>query len=482
MIQQPIRSLTVQLIILFVALFALFEIASLGYRYLDRTRALLSLEAVLIADRIVVLKSLAESTPPENRSALGKHSTGSGLHVVWSNEGWPSATLGRNEETKLLQDLLREVIPGVGADDLFVGVASSKDTLAPESARITSLWQTGSQFPEPVNDIVDELAEEPAFYVSVRLDDGSWLNFIAAYVETLEFWPVRRIALLSLLVVGSVGLSIWAIQRLTSPFRVFAAAATRLGTDVKADPIEEQGPSEVQTAIRAFNEMQARLKRFVEDRTQMLAAVSHDLRTPITRLRLRADCVKDRAQGKKLLEDLREMEDMIEGVLTFAKEDADTEPTISVDLMTMLQSICDELSDRGFDVAFEAEGRCPYQCRRVAMRRCFANLIENAVKYGERARVRLAAGETEIAVTVEDRGPGIPAEHREDVFRPFYRLESSRGRDSGGSGLGLTVARTVARAHGGDVVLSAASGGGLSATVILPRSEKTAPSQPAAAQ
>lgn len=482
MTPQSIRSVTVQLIILFVALFALFEIASLGYRYLDRTRALIALEAVRIADRIVVLKSLAENAPPENRSALGEHSTGSGLLVVWSNAGWPSAKLGRNEESKLLQDLLRELIPGVGADDLLVGVAPTKDVAPGESTHITSLWQTGSRFPEPVNDIVDEMAEGPAFYVSVRLDDGSWLNFIAAYVQTLEFWPVRRIALLLLLVVGSVALSIWAIQRLTSPFRVFAAAATRLGTDVKADPIEEQGPSEVQTAIRAFNEMQARLKRFVEDRTQMLAAVSHDLRTPITRLRLRADCVKDRVQSRKFLEDLREMEDMIEGVLTFAKEDADTEPTISVDLMTMLQSICDELSDRGFDVAFEAGGRCPYQCRRVAMRRCFANLIENAVKYGARARVRLVAGEAEIAVTIEDQGPGIPAKHREDVFRPFYRLETSRGRDSGGSGLGLTVARTVARAHGGDVVLGATSGGGLSATVTLPRSGKTASSLATAAE
>ena len=469
--QLPLRSITVQLIILFVAFFAWFEIASLGYRYLNQTKALMSLEAVRIADRVAVLKSIAEQTPPEKRSTLSADSQGSGLYVFWTKDRLSHLALSQNEETNLLRNLLLRVLPKTKDDDVFVGLGTSKDAKIDPNKGLAARWKTGSPFPDPVSNVIDELAAEPTAYISIRMSDGTWLNFFAAYVATLEFWPINRIALLSLLLLGSVVLSIWAIQRLTSPFRLFASAATRLGTDVNAKPIEEHGPSEVRSAIQAFNEMQGRLKSFVEDRTQMLAAVSHDLRTPITRMRLRAECLRDRVQSKKLLEDLREMEDMIEGVLTFAKDDALSEPTISVDLMTMLQGICDELSDRGFNVSFEAQGRCPYQCRRVSMRRCFANLIENAVRYGGQTLVRIKAREPDISICIEDSGPGIPEEHQEDVFRPFFRLERSRGRDSGGSGLGLTVARTVARAHGGDVTLSTVRGKGLTVTVTLPKNE-----------
>jgi len=183
-------------------------------------------------------------------------------------------------------------------------------------------------------------------------------------------------------------------------------------------------------------------------------------------------------QSAKFLADLKEMEDMIASVLTFAKEDALSEPTVTVDLVAMLQSICDEFTDREFDVSFAGGGRLPYPCRRVSIRRCFANLIENAVKYGQRAEVSLDVSETEIMIHVDDCGPGIPDELREQVFRPFYRLEGSRSRDSGGCGLGLTVARTVALAHGGDVLLSARHGGGLSATIVLPQNELPLSSQP----
>jgi signal transduction histidine kinase len=466
-----LRSVTVQLIILFVAVLTLFEIVYLGYRYIDRTKALTSLEAIRIADNIAVLASIIEKTPPPERAAVTGHFKGSGLHVFSSEDRGPHSEPAQNPEAGLLRELLLRVLPHAADTDVVVGYAASQGDAAGQENELAMTWQRAGPFPEPVGDIIEELSGGPTFYVSVRLSDGTWLNFVAAYVETIDFWPLRSVTLLSILVSGIVALSIWAIQRLIAPFRVFAAAAARLGTDVNATPIEEHGPSEVRGAIRAFNDMQRRLQRFIEDRTQMLAAVSHDLRTPITRLRLRAECVKNPTQSAKFFADLREMEDMIDGVLTFAKEDALSERTISVDLMAMLQSICDELTDRGFEVSFAASGRCPYWCRRVSTRRCFANLIENAVKYGQKAEVSLEVGANEIMIRIEDRGPGIPEEFREQVFRPFFRLETSRNRLSGGSGLGLTVARTVARAHGGDVRLSARPGGGLTATVILPQSE-----------
>jgi signal transduction histidine kinase len=201
----------------------------------------------------------------------------------------------------------------------------------------------------------------------------------------------------------------------------------------------------------------------------MLAAVSHDLRTPITRLRLRAESLKDRTQGAKFGADLKEMEGMIAGILAFAKDDVVSEPTIWVDLMATIHSICDEFVDSGFDVSFTGDGRLAYPCRRLAIRRCLTNLIENAVKYGQQAELSVEVTATELMIHVDDRGPGIPEELREEVFRPFYRLEASRTRGSGGAGLGLTIARNVARAHGGDVVLGGRAGGGLRATLVLPQ-------------
>ena len=474
-----LKSVTIELIILFVAALTLLEIINLGYRYLDRAEALTSLEAIRIADDVAVITSLVEKTPPEERPTGVGHFRGSDLYVSWGAEPWLGSESAQNRETSLLRNLLTRVMPQVATTDILVGYnSSSSGTAVQEESERAMRWKRAGPFPAPIGDIIDKIAAEPKVWLSVRLNDGTWLNFRAAYLDTIDFWPLRSIAILSLSVVGIVALSIWAIRRLTAPLRVFAAAATRLGTDVNATPIEEHGPLDVRGAIRAFNDMQSRLQRFVEDRTQMLAAVSHDLRTPITRMRLRAECVKDRMQSAKFLADLKEMEDMIASVLTFAKEDALSEPTVTVDLVAMLQSVCDEFTDREFDVSFAGGGRLPYPCRRVSIRRCFANLIENAVKYGQRAEVSLDVSETEIMIHVDDCGPGIPDELREQVFRPFYRLEGSRSRDSGGCGLGLTVARTVALAHGGDVLLSARHGGGLSATIVLPQNELPLSSQP----
>jgi len=477
-----LKSITIELIILFVALLTLAEMLSLGYRHLDRTDALTALETVRIADRIAVVASLVEKTPPQDRSELIRTFQGSDLPATLSAEPWLTAAKSDNKETLLLRDLLRRVMPHSVATDIAVGYLPSEGLLPTEAeAELAMRWRQAGSFPEPIEHVIDALAAEPTFLVSVRLSDGSWLNLLAAYVDDIEFWPFRTIIILTVAVIAIAVLSIWAIARLTAPFQTFAKAAMRLGTDVNARPIAEQGPADVRGAIHAFNEMQARLQKFIEDRTQMLAAVSHDLRTPVTRLRLRAEYVVNKSQRSKLLADLDEMEHMITGFLSFAKDDARSELSLRVDLVAMLQSICDDVADKGFNVSFTGGGHLPYVCRPVSIRRCFSNLLDNAVKYGKRADVSVEVGATEIMIQVDDRGPGIPEALKEEVFRAFYRLEGSRNRDSGGSGLGLTVARTVARAHGGDVLLGKAPGGGLRATIVLPKLERIAsvrPSEP----
>jgi len=467
------RSITIELIILFVAVIVIAEMLSVGYRYFDHSEALSALESIRIADRVAVIVSLVNNTPPQDRPKLLENFRGSELPVAWTGERRLVDDKEPGTEARLLRDLLLRVIPHSNNDEIIVSYLPAGESVPlPGEAELATLWRKAGTFPEPIGQIIDELAAKPTFLVTVRLSDGTWLKLLAAYVEDIEFWPLRSVFSVATMISLIAGLSIWAIARLTAPFQAFAAAATLLGTDVNAEPIPERGPADVCGAIRAFNDMQTRLQRFIEDRTQMLAAVSHDLRTPITRLRLRAEYVESRSQRRKFLADLDEMEQMITGVLSFAKEDARSEPTVTVDLGAMLQSICDDLSDRGFDVCFEANGRLPYLCRPLSIRRCFTNLLNNALKYGERADVSLEVGASSIIVRIDDHGPGIPEELMEDAFRPFHRLEQSRNRETGGSGLGLTVARTIARAHGGDVTLSEAPGVGLRASVVLPNTQR----------
>ena len=306
--------------------------------------------------------------------------------------------------------------------------------------------------------------------VSLQLRDGSWLNFAAPVESPEPFWSFR-FALSMVIMLLAVGvLSALVVRYLTRPLATFARAAQRLGTDVKAPPIPEGGPAEVRQATRAFNEMQERIRRIVEDRTQMLAAISHDLGTPITRLRLRAEFVEDEDQQKKMLADLDDMEKMVFSALSFARDESAGEPHAMVDLRTLLQRVCDDMADAGHAVSLDVgDEAVPYGCRPAALRRALTNLIDNAVKYGREARVSLENDRDGVRVRIDDSGPGIPEDLREEAFKPFRRLEASRSRETGGTGLGLTVARTIIHAHGGDVTLTNRSEGGLRVEVRLPR-------------
>jgi signal transduction histidine kinase len=468
----PLRlnSITLELMLLFVGVLALAETANVAYHYLDRSDALADLEAVRIADSISVIAALTDEMPQETRSKLLDNLRGSDLPVSWAAEPWVSGDKDESEEARLLRLLLLRVLPH--ATEVKVYFAHSEAELPSGVGHPAMLWHRAGSFPEPIQKIIDELSAEPTFLVSVRLHDGSWLNFLAAYVETIDFWPIRSVLILAGLTTIIAVLSIWGIARLTAPFKAFTTAARRLGTDVNTTPIAERGPRDVRGAIRAFNEMQMRLQRLIEDRTQMLAAVSHDLRTPITRMRLRLEGIKAQPQRRKFVENLDEMERMVRDLLSFAKEDALLEPTHRVDLTATLHSLCDELADKGFDVSFNGNGRVPYMCRPVAIRRCLGNLIDNALKYGQCAEVSLEVCDGEVVIRIDDRGPGVPEGLREEVFRPFFRVEGSRNRETGGSGLGLTVARSVARDHGGDVSLGQSPAGGLRVTIILPADDR----------
>ncbi|MBU6419573.1 MAG: ATP-binding protein [Proteobacteria bacterium] len=284
--------------------------------------------------------------------------------------------------------------------------------------------------------------------------------------------PGFATAFIVMLVLGGIVITL-AVRQLLVPVKTLAAAAELFGRDVvNAKPLPEEGPSEIVTAARAFNTMAARIRRFVEDRTFLLTAIGHDLRTPITRLKLRAEYMEDDEQRAKMLADLDEMEAMVAATLAFGKDVTTTEPLARIDLASLLRTILDETADIDPDCAaavdYQGPEHMPVSARPLALKRALSNLIGNAVKYGDAARVILHAPvKGQVRIDIEDDGPGIPPEEMERVFEPFRRLETSRNRETGGSGLGLSIARNIVRAHGGDISL-ANEEKGLRVTVTLP--------------
>jgi signal transduction histidine kinase len=302
--------------------------------------------------------------------------------------------------------------------------------------------------------------------LAVELNRGTWLNTAFAKPAMGGFWSSSALSFVVTALTLSI-ITILAARAITRPMRRMAAAAEALGRGEATTPLPETGPEDMRHTAQAFNRMQERLKRFVADRTRMLAAIGHDLRTPITSLRLRAEFVGDADMREKMLATIDEMHKMTEATLTFAREESAAEETRSVDLSALVQSLSDDLADMGHDVTFNNGVKISYRCRADALRRAIRNLIENAVRYGERARVSLANGGDGIDILIEDDGPGIPPELVERVFTPFFRLEDSRNRETGGVGLGLSIARSIIRNHGGDIRL-VNYGSGLRAIITLP--------------
>jgi len=241
-----------------------------------------------------------------------------------------------------------------------------------------------------------------------------------------------------------------------------------LGRDIDRPPLKVEGSREVREAAGAFNTMQARLKATMRDRTRMLAAITHDLQTPLTRLRLRIEKVDDPDLRARLIADLAATQGLIRERLDLARAEDAPEPWAQVDLDAMIEALCEDAADAGQPVRFVSGCGLTLRARPQALKRCLANLIDNAVKYGERAEVRCETAGAGARIVVRDHGPGIPADRLERVFEPFERLEDSRSRDSGGTGLGLTIARRMAERTGAKLTLANPADGGLDAVVTLP--------------
>ncbi len=466
-------------VFLLVVAVVIIQLAGLAVYWSERRKVVSDTKSQYAAQRIAAAVRHIQTLPVADRRQAAQRLGGRGMRILWSEQ--PVA--GKSDQGGFLAGVFRRILLEnlEGIDSSRLRVSFEDDLLGEEIEQFRpnggqnggwrlgegrgGRWAGGGGPPwrRHAHRQSDVLA------VSLHMPEaGGWLNFTILGPPVEPFLGSRLFFGLLFLALVVVGLAVPAMRQATRPITALAAAANRLGRDVNAPPLEETGPREVRHAARAFNGMQRRLRGLIEDRTQLLAAISHDLRTPITRLRLRAELMADEEQHQKMLADLDEMETMIAATLTFARDDVTREAHTRMDLPALLCSLVDDKQDAGFKASFQGPGSLDVEGRPLGLKRAFGNLIDNAVKYGGAARVTLRAEKGAAIITIDDSGPGIAEQEMERVFTPFYRVERSRSRETGGTGLGLAIVRSVIHAHGGKVMLANRPEGGLRVTVALP--------------
>lgn len=298
--------------------------------------------------------------------------------------------------------------------------------------------------------------------------DGAW----QAWRPRVSYEPISPLAitLLWFAVVGCIiaGLAFWSTWRMLRPFKTLVSAAQEWRAEQEPIQLPQRGPAEFRAIAAAFNDMQGKINRFVRDRTELVIALSHDLRTPLTRLQLRAEYIEDQEQRQRMLDELHFMEMLTDQLLSFASFNPRSEPVERLDFAVLLVSLCDDRTDAGAVIEYAGPVHHVLSCRPTAMLRAMMNLIDNALKYSDYAHVSLMPEADGSRVFIRDSGPGIPEDELEKVFQPFYRVDASRSRDTGGLGMGLSVARAIVLEHGGTIRLRNRRPHGLEVEIFLP--------------
>jgi signal transduction histidine kinase len=315
------------------------------------------------------------------------------------------------------------------------------------------------------------IAGEPRDRIGIALPDGELLSVnIAPERMRGPFWGGPWFATLLFIIISLTLLGLWAARALATPLSSFAKAAEDFSLDGAAEPLPERGPEEIRSVARALNRMRARITALIDDRTKMLAAISHDLRTPITRLRLRSEFIEDEGHRRHMLRDLDQMRSMLEAVLSFLRNDRKLEALTLTDIATTLQLIADQFADVGHAVSYDGPSHAMVMARPDDLHRAVTNLVENAIKFGAEARISLAISPASATIEVADDGPGITDPQKNAMLQPFVRGDDARNMDheAAGFGLGLSIARAIVVAHGGEITLNDRRPNGLIVRITLP--------------
>ncbi|MFB2864419.1 ATP-binding protein [Aeromonas sp. MdU4] len=450
------KGLTGQIILVALAGLILIQLLSIQIYRTDREEALGFVNSRNAMQRIISVVRLLSLSPPSLYDEILKASRSETLLLRIEDE-----PLQPDNRSPRFEQLVRSRLgypPGLTVE---ISAELKEDTQRSKAWEHHARMMRDRKGPPPPRDM--------RLYGSIELPQGGWLQFSSLVDKEVGSWSWQTTLNLMLVASLVIGLMILLFRRATRPLKQLAGNAERLGRGEDIEPLQEVGPTEIRESIQAFNRMHTRLDRFVQDRTRMLAAISHDLRTPITSLRLRSEFLADGEDKERIQQTLQQMEQMLAATLSFAREEGQQEATRELDLVSLLVSLCDDYADTGQPVTCLAEGKEVYACRANTLRRVLQNLIGNAIKYAGSAEVSLERCKDELLIRVCDNGPGIDPARLEDVFKPFVRLDEARNTESGSVGLGLSIARTLVHQHGGELILLNRPQGGLEARISLPR-------------
>lgn len=468
------QSMFLRLTLILVAVLFLVQLWSAALHFQDRGQVLYHSAGLNSAERIAgIVRLLDLMTAEERRHAVAALDVPA-LRISLDHALWPQeASTASPKHAELLQQMLRSYLSGgrqihvmIRQTPLLIPQPQYLLHVHPPDEGAKGAW------PERHSESSNVPLLPPqgvSFLAQVNLDDGAWVIFDHRVPEEVFGWSRKLLWSLAILLVFTVAVTLFAVRWVTNPLATLAHAADDLGRDIQRTPLIEKGSLEVRRAARAFNNMQARIIRFLQDRSRIMAAISHDLKTPITRLRLRAELLEDEGLKDKFLDDLEEMETMVQGSLDFMRGMDSKEPVQNIDINALLESLQGDAEDMGHHVGIEGAAWSPYAGKPLELKRCLSNLLNNAIEYGGGVNMTIEDSAAVLRIRVSDTGPGIPDDKMEQVFEPFYRLEGSRSRKTGGTGLGLSIARNIARAHGGELILKNRPEGGLETTLNLPR-------------
>jgi signal transduction histidine kinase len=401
-----------------------------------------------LLNEVTATVRLIEATLPQARPSLASAATSGSNHVYWFAAG--------SEAAQFLD-------AGQGGDRNVARI------VVQATHHPAIVLQPSRSMPAQLQ-IDSKGASE--YILAVRLLDRSWTVFAT---PNRAWGPPQTTRWLIRLLFLAASISLFTAigaRKFAQPIKRLAAAVREFGLNPAAPPIAQSGPRELRQVIRTFNEMQAQIRKFLSYRTMMLAAISHDLRSPLTRIRLRGELIEDAEQQARLFRDVDEMQAMVDGALAFFRDDAVTEPDTTFDLPQLLVTVANDYADQNIELRYDGPAHAVYKGRPLALKRALNNLVDNAIKYATPPTIELACEDYSFMIVIRDGGPGIPQSALDSVFLPYYRLEKSRNRNTGGVGLGLTVAQSIVQGHGGEIVLENIPAGGLEVRVILPRGDE----------
>lgn len=440
------------------------------------------------ARRMAEVAVLLDATSPEIRFVLREQFNGRGFFVHFMSSR-PAVTVHEDlkEVSELMEYMLNVSLSRLYGDKPFRhGRMHGEGHGGDDVPRRGILAVRELNLPSPMESFGQSVCQYftsakrtrgPSVYQAtavIPLHDGTWvvIEDSAPGYPPMPYFPFTSIMAIEMFFVA---ISLLAFYLCVKPLRRLARAADRFGRDIRTPALPETGPTEVREAAQAFNRMQTSIREFLDERERTLAAVSHDLRTPLTRMRLRVEQL-DESQRIPLQKDIGELQQIMDTTIDIAR--SKSEKVAMVDVMSLIESLVEDRQDMGQDIRMEDRLQDPeamfsirpLAARPLSMKRCLANLMDNALRYGGHVVVDVVDGDDKLSVIISDSGPGIAEAELKKVFEPFYRVERSRNRSTGGTGLGLSIARSMARMHGGDVTLENRPEGGLKATATFRRS------------